>query len=96
MSSSTTLVWDGTSKGCGIFVSTQVGFTGISGGDTWVVQGCIDNINFKNLSGTNLTTNAAATTISADGLYSFPASGYVRLVKTGSVSTPTINLLFKR
>lgn len=92
----TTFGWDGTPKGAAAFATVQVSVSALSGGDTIAIYGSGDNTNFTVLSGTNLATAGAVTSIAANGIYSFPATGYVKYIRTGAVSTPVVNILMKR
>jgi hypothetical protein len=90
-----TTPWDGTAIDAGTFDEIQIGVSGLSGGDSIAVKGSVTGTNPVTLTGVKMADNTTLTSITANGLYSFPACGKVEYAKTGSASTPTVNLLRK-
>lgn len=90
--------WDGTSLITNNFGSAIVNVTGLGGGDAIAFKASVTGINPKLLAVQDLgsTSAAMATNITADGLYLMPAAGQLSYAKTGTASTPTVNLLLKR
>jgi hypothetical protein len=95
MSDTVTSGWTGSAKSTATFSEVLVAFTGISGGDSYVVQGALNGSNPKTLTGINLGDYSTTASVTADGVYSFAPCGQVSYTKTGSVSTPTVDLLLK-
>lgn len=91
---STTAPWTGTSTNVQAFSSVSVGFSGISGGDSYIVEGSVGGTVWSTLTGIRQDYVTAAS-VTTDGVYSYPAIGFVRFTKTGSASTPTVNLIAK-
>lgn len=91
-----TAPWTGSAIDTKGYSSVLVNFTNITGGDSYVVKGSLTGANPKILMGVNLGDLTTAASITADGLYSFPAAGQITFVKTGTASTPTVNLMLKR
>lgn len=89
--------WDGTAIHSRNFGSALINVIGLSGGDTLAIQGTFGGY-AKTLAVLDLgsATSAMATSISADGIYLVPAAGILTYTKTGTASTPVINLLLKR
>lgn len=69
----------------------EVQFAGISGGDTYAVTRSLDGANFHALAGIyDQSGSGPYATIAQNGIYSLLGGGFLRAVKTGSASTPTL------
>jgi hypothetical protein len=90
--------WDGSAAVTTGYGSAVIAVNSLSGGDSIAVKGSLTGSNPKTLAVQDLgsTSGTLITSITADGLYLVPAAGQLTYAKTGSVSTPTINLLKKR
>lgn len=85
----------GTEIECHGYETAIIQVKNLSGGDTLAVSGTVDHANYVTMSVTNLVTNASATSITADGVYSCPALEFLKHTQTGSASTPSVSYLLK-
>lgn len=88
-SGSVTTGWDGTAVSASGYEEIQLDVTAINGA-TITVKGGVSTAG-NTLTGVNMGTNATLTSITANGLYSFPACAKVAYTAAGG--TPTVNLL---
>jgi hypothetical protein len=91
--------WDGASQATTGYGSALISVNSLSGGDTIVVKGSLTGANPKVVAVTDLGSTTAgnlAASITTDGLYLVPAAGQLTYVKTGTASTPTVNVMLKR
>jgi hypothetical protein len=73
------------------FSNVTLQVAGLSGGDTIAVTGSLDGTNYTALTGIDANFNLA-TTISANGIYSYSGGQYLKYAQTGSASTPTVTI----
>lgn len=95
-SASLTAPWNGASTAAGDFEEVQISFKNIAGGDAFGIQGSTNGVDWTTLTGVNMATNAALTSITADGLYSFPACGLIRRSGAGAGSPTLVTNLLRR
>ena len=88
--------WNGSAQSCTGYSSATVAFIGITGGDSYTVNGSLAGVVYKAISGISLAGFATILSVVADGLFAYPALGTISYTKTGTASTPTVNLLLKR
>jgi hypothetical protein len=74
-----------------LYGSAEAQVTGLSGGDTIAFTRSLDGTNYATVSWIDQTF-ATGSTISANGIYSFPGGGYLKWTQTGSASTPTVTV----
>lgn len=91
------LGWDGSAVQTRNFGSAIIGVAGLSG-DSIAIKCSISGQNPSVLAITDLSsiTGTLLAAITADGHYLVPAAALISYVKTGSASTPAINLQLKR
>lgn len=73
------------------YSSAELQISGLSGGDTITVSRSLDGTNF--ITQTWIASDfSSGSTISANGLYTFSAGGFLKWSKTGSASTPAVTI----
>lgn len=88
--------WNGAATSTANYGAVSIAFANITGGDSYVVNGSLNGVTFKAMSAINLADFTTPASIIVDGIYAFTALGSISYTKTGSASTPTVNLLLKR
>ncbi len=73
----------GTAISCTGYGNVALQVTGISG--TVTVSGSIDGTNYVALTGVNVSDFSSAETVTANGIYSYPALAYIKFTGTGTV-----------
>lgn len=88
--------WDGSALDASAYGEVIVNISGISGGDSYAIKGSITGANPRTLLAINLADLTTTASITADGIYSFPAVGIMTFVKTGAASAPTVHAMLKQ
>lgn len=73
------------------YASVTLQISGLSGGDSITVTGSLDSANYVTLGWVDQIFNTGSS-ITASGIYSFPGGRYLKWIKTGSSSTPTLTI----
>lgn len=86
--------WDGSQVSCGDASEAHIDVSGLTGGDSYVVEGSLDGTNWRPESVITAALSVV-TSITSNGAYIVTARRFIRLAKTGSASTPTVFLALK-
>lgn len=74
------------------WATATVQVSGLSGGDSITVSASLDDTAYAPVSGMARADAVIVAVIEADGVYDFPATGFLKWTQTGGASTPTLIL----
>lgn len=74
------------------YATATLQVTGLSGGDSITISASLDGSAYAPLSGMARADTTIAARIGSDGVYDFPATGFLKWTKAGAASSPTVTI----